>query len=93
MINVGCVHYHQPHYHGHCAEMLCRNYVNKCPLHSITGSTTATCNLERAKALVGMTQETKDLAVKIIELNPAMEESILFLVELVARDAEENAEP
>ena len=34
----------------HCAEMSCKNYVNKCDKHSLTGDPKATCNNEEAKA-------------------------------------------
>lgn len=27
---------HKEYRDGHCGEMLCSNYVNKCPAHSIT---------------------------------------------------------
>ena len=29
---------HSEWYHGHCAEMSCSNYVNKCPFHGIVQS-------------------------------------------------------
>jgi hypothetical protein len=85
-INIGCNHYHNPGHFGHCSEMLCRNYVNKCPLHSTIGSSTATCNIKRAQEVGYMSKETRDLAIKMIELNPAMEQAILSLIAAAYED-------
>lgn len=30
----------------HCAEMICDNYVNKCPRHSLWGEPDAECTLK-----------------------------------------------
>jgi hypothetical protein len=90
MINLGCIH--MKYAYGHCADMYCRNYIGKCPLHCTTSMrhTTATCNLERAKYLTGLSAETRELTDKIIGLDPALEDSILLLIDLVVRDMEEN---
>lgn len=34
------------HLDGHCAEMSCPNYVNRCPRHSQAGRRDATCTRE-----------------------------------------------
>lgn len=34
---------------GHCAEMECKGYVNKCPKHGIDGNEQARCSLVRVK--------------------------------------------
>ena len=87
MINLGCLH--KKYAYNHCAEMECRNYKNKCPLHaSAGGSATATCNLARAEVLSGLSDETRETVDRAIALSPALEETILLLVELAFRDGE-----
>jgi len=93
VLNLGCNHYHEPHYHGHCSMMGCRNYINKCPLHVIgSSSTTAVCNIKRAHEVSYMSKETRDLAIRMIELNPAMEESILDLLASAYEDGRYDKE-
>jgi len=90
MINLGCTHVKFAY--NHCGEMLCRNYVNKCPRHSLTGSTTAVCNLERAKSLMSLSDETRETVDGAIGLNPAMEDVILLIVDLAFRDGADSVE-
>jgi hypothetical protein len=90
MINLGCLH--KKFAYNHCGEMSCRNYVNKCPLHSLTGSSTAVCNLARASVLSGLSDETRETVDNAIALSPALEETILLIVELAFRDGEEARE-
>jgi hypothetical protein len=85
-INLGCLH--KKFAYNHCGEMGCRNYVNKCPLHSVPGSSTAACNLARAAVLSGLTDETRETVDNAIALSPALEETILLIVELAFRDGE-----
>lgn len=40
----GCAHSHYSD--GHCAEMPCSNYVNKCKRHSTYGMPNEPCTLE-----------------------------------------------
>jgi hypothetical protein len=40
-----CVHVE--HYKGHCGEMPCYNYIQKCPRHGLYGEPTNPCNHER----------------------------------------------
>jgi hypothetical protein len=86
MINLGCLHIKIAY--NHCAEMACRNYKEKCPLHSVTGSSTATCNLTRASVLSGLSDETRETVDTAIALSPALEETILLIAELAFRDGE-----
>ena len=72
--------------------MDCRNYKEKCPLHSVTGSSTATCNLARAAVLSGLSDETRETADRLIAMDPALEEGILLLIELAFADGE-DAQP
>ena len=88
MINLGCNHL--KYAYNHCAEMSCRNYKNKCPLHATTGSSTATCNLERAKSLVSLEDDTRETIDKAIGLCPALEETILLIADLAFRDGGES---
>lgn len=87
MINLGCLH--KKWAYNHCAEMPCRNYVNKCPLHGHGTSPTAVCNLARASVLSGLSDETRETVDRAISLSPALEETILLIVELSFRDGEE----
>jgi len=38
--------FHPPYSDGHCATMVCSNYVNKCPKHSMSGRDYESCNHE-----------------------------------------------
>jgi hypothetical protein len=46
-------------------------------------------SVKRALALVGYSDELKQLIVRCIETNPAMEESFLLIAELAFRDGED----
>lgn len=85
-LNLGCLHSEVAY--GHCGEMSCVNYQSKCSKHAPTGSSTAICNLEHAKAIGSMSQETRDQIYRIIELNPALEASVLRLAELAFVDGQ-----
>lgn len=37
---------HPVYREGHCAEMMCGNYVSKCPKHGFNGSDHKYCNHE-----------------------------------------------
>ncbi len=86
-INLGCLHIKWAY--GHCAEMTCRNYVNKCHHHSSTGSPTAVCNLARGIILSGLSDEARETIDRAIGLSPALEDTILLIAELCFRDGEE----
>lgn len=89
-INLGCLH--KKFAYDHCGEMGCRNYVNKCPAHSATGSISAVCNLTRASVLSGLSDEARETIDKAISLSPALEETILLIADLCFRDGEESVE-
>ena len=88
-INLGCLH--PKIAYNHCGEMLCRNYKEKCPLHSVDGSPGAVCNLARAEILSGLSDETRETIDRAIELSPALTETILLIAELSFNDGEESA--
>lgn len=90
MINLGCLH--KKYAYNHCAEMECRNYKEKCPLHCVTGSPIAVCNLVRGSMLSGLSDEARTAIETAIALSPALEESILSIAELCFRDGEEACE-
>jgi len=90
MINLGCTH--RKYAYNHCGDMLCRNYKEKCPLHSITGSSTAVCNLVRASVLSGLSDETRKLIEDAITLSPALEETILLIAESAYTDGEADSD-
>jgi hypothetical protein len=90
VINIGCLH--KKYAYNHCAEMACRNYKEKCPLHCVTGSPIATCNLTRTAVLSGLSDEARETIDKAISLSPALEETILLIAELCFRDGEESCE-
>lgn len=88
MVNLGCTHLKWAY--NHCAEMNCVNYVSKCPLHSMSGSSTAICNLDRAMGLAGLTDETRNTIVATIALSPALEEAILVIASLAYQDGADS---
>lgn len=88
--NLGCIH--KKWAYNHCADMACRNYIQKCPLHGTAGSSTAACNLDRSRALSGLAEDTVEAIEKTIGLDPALEDSILLIAALAFRDGEESAE-
>lgn len=90
IMNLGCIH--KKFAYSHCGEMACPNYVNKCPLHCMAGTSTATCNLERAKSLIGLSDETRKLIEHAIALSPALTETILLIADLSYRDGAESVE-
>jgi len=86
--NLGCLHIKVAY--NHCASRGCRNYLSVCPFHSPNaGSTRAVCNLTRASVLSGLSDEARETIDRAISLSPALEETILLIVELVFRDGEE----
>jgi len=86
-INLGCLH--KKFAYNHCGEMECRNYVNKCPAHSLTSTAGAVCNLTRAAVLSGLSDEARETIDRAISLSPALSETILLIAELCFRDGEE----
>lgn len=44
MTTTGCAH--AKYGDGHCASMVCSNYVNKCPRHSTSGRAEVECSLQ-----------------------------------------------
>ncbi len=38
---------HSAYSDGHCAEMTCPNYFNRCPKHSYSGRVDAKCSLDK----------------------------------------------
>ncbi len=87
-INLGCLHIKRAY--NHCGKADCRNDLIRCPLHAIDGDPTAVCNLARAEVLSGLSDETRETIDRAISLSPALEETILLIVELSFTDGEDS---